>query len=471
MNPPLLETTEDTQSGVLSQEHASGYRQQLDRVIQSACFRDTPSSRRLLQYIGTRSLDGDLQNLKEFTIGVEVLGRRANFDPKTDTIVRVQVRRLRQKISDYYETEGLRDPVVITIPKGSYAAEFSLRDLGSDEHAPFSGVEGALESHFPSKSTPPIANLQLADASTNPKALGTPLWPVALLIGIVLIMVGAAGGFFWARRTHPQPGPGSNPVDQLWMAMLKGDDSPIIAYPDAVFLLDGTSDMFQFTEGPVGTRGELVDPNIARKFSLNPTLIASAGPLYYESGGYTGTGEIESIAMLSVLLNKLGLRPKIMRSHEITVDELRAHNVILLGGSGQNKAVKDFTIPSDFDYDYTPRAWGGKIINRNPRPGEAHEYLIERNSSTHAIDGGYAIISCLPSLNSTHRIISLGGIDTTGTLGATLFATTPEGAGKLMEHIDRNSQEPDFQAIVHVSLAHGNQVFQNQLITVHPAHK
>jgi hypothetical protein len=273
---------------------------------------------------------------------------------------------------------------------------------------------------------------------------------------LLALVCGGLTGYWFAQRAQPRSV--STPVEQLWRAMLKGDNSPIIGYPDGVFLVDGSSNMFQFTDGLLGTRGELVDPNIARRFTLNPALIASAGPLYYENGGYTGTGEIESVAVLSVLLNKLGFQPKVLRSHDITVDDLRNHNVILLGGSAQNKAVKDYLTQGDFEYDYTPRAWGGTIVSLHPLKGEASVYQVERNSVTHAIDGDYALISCLPGVNRTHRVITIGGLDTTGTIGGTLYATSTEGAEKIAGIHKKAYESPYFQSIVYVQLIHGNQV-------------
>jgi hypothetical protein len=433
---------------------------QVNRLLQSMSFRDTPTSRRLLEYIAERSLEGSRETLKEFTIGVEALGRRMDFDPKADTIVRVQIRRLRQRISQYYETEGADDPVLITIPKGSYAAAFFVREPGillaekteiEQETSEFITAIDPLILPTDTARLPVPKSIRIV-----PEKPSRAFRPWVILMILLALVCGGLTGYWFAQRAQPRSV--STPVEQLWRAMLKGDNSPIIGYPDGVFLVDGSSNMFQFTDGPLGTRGELVDPNIARRFTLNPALIASAGPLYYENGGYTGTGEIESVAVLSVLLNKLGFQPKVLRSHDITVDDLRNHNVILLGGSAQNKAVKDYLTQGDFEYDYTPRAWGGTIVSLHPLKGEASVYQVERNSVTHAIDGDYALISCLPGVNRTHRVITIGGLDTTGTIGGTLYATSTEGAEKIAGIHKKAYESPYFQSIVYVQLIHGNQV-------------
>jgi hypothetical protein len=62
--------------------------------------------------------------VKEYTIGVEVFGRGDSFDPRTDTIVRVQARRLRSKLEEFYDVDGATDGVVIELPKGGYVPRF-----------------------------------------------------------------------------------------------------------------------------------------------------------------------------------------------------------------------------------------------------------------------------------------------------------------------------------------------------------
>jgi hypothetical protein len=94
-------------------------------------------------------------------------------------------------------------------------------------------------------------------------------------------------------------------VEAFWARFLGSDTSPVIAYPDAVFLLDDSNDLCRFRHGAIDSRGALVDPHVAREFASNPAIVAQAGQLYYENG-YTGTGELESIAMLGELLGRMG---------------------------------------------------------------------------------------------------------------------------------------------------------------------
>lgn len=97
---------------------------QVARILASSTFANAPTLRRFLEYVVRHAVEGHPDQLKEYSLGVEVFGRGTSFDPRVDTIVRVQARRLRSKLQAYYGTEGRADPVVIEVPKGHYSPEF-----------------------------------------------------------------------------------------------------------------------------------------------------------------------------------------------------------------------------------------------------------------------------------------------------------------------------------------------------------
>jgi len=100
------------------------------RVLESETFSKADSLRRLLAFVVDETLAGRAGALKEYALGVEVFGRGEGFDPRADTIVRVQARRLRSKLQAYYAVAGHADGVVIDLPTGSYLPRF--RDLSEE---------------------------------------------------------------------------------------------------------------------------------------------------------------------------------------------------------------------------------------------------------------------------------------------------------------------------------------------------
>jgi Tol biopolymer transport system component len=100
---------------------------QLDRILASAAFADAERAKGFLRFVVTRALEGRTGEIKESVIAVEALGRNSSFDSKFDPIVRVEARRLRERLNSYYEREGQDDRVVISLPKGGYVPEFLER--------------------------------------------------------------------------------------------------------------------------------------------------------------------------------------------------------------------------------------------------------------------------------------------------------------------------------------------------------
>src|SRR5262245_20040607 len=113
---------QDQDSGKLSLEVEKA---ELEAVLASSLFVRTPSLANLLSYLCQKYFQGEADLLKEYTIGVEAFGRAPDFDKKEDSIVRVEIRRLREKLRQYYETEGADHPIRLTIPVGHYVPVFT----------------------------------------------------------------------------------------------------------------------------------------------------------------------------------------------------------------------------------------------------------------------------------------------------------------------------------------------------------
>ncbi len=91
---------------------------QLRRIVTSPTFSGSPRSIQFLRFCVHHSAGTKALELKETTIAVEVFNRSPDYNPKSDPIVRVHARRVREKLDQYYSTEGNDDPIRIDIPKG-----------------------------------------------------------------------------------------------------------------------------------------------------------------------------------------------------------------------------------------------------------------------------------------------------------------------------------------------------------------
>src|SRR5262245_27366814 len=84
---------------------------------------------RFLKYVVEQALAGASDQVKEYVIGVEVFQRDQQYDPRLDSIVRVEAKRLRTKLDEYYAGPGSNDAVIIRIPRGSYVPLFEQRTV------------------------------------------------------------------------------------------------------------------------------------------------------------------------------------------------------------------------------------------------------------------------------------------------------------------------------------------------------
>jgi adenylate cyclase len=106
----------------------SEIRAQLERIVNSRAFVGSERLCRFLTWVVEQTLLGETENIKQYVIGREVFDRGTKFDPRIDSIVRTEAQRLRRKLSEYYESEGASDPVLILFEPGSYAPTFRPRD-------------------------------------------------------------------------------------------------------------------------------------------------------------------------------------------------------------------------------------------------------------------------------------------------------------------------------------------------------
>ena len=104
MKPPRGDISDVSREAILSQ---------LDKVLSSESLQSSERSSNLLRFLVDQTVNGQSAKLKEYTVGTEALGRGTSFDPRTDTIVRAEISRLRTRLERYYAMEGRTDALVI----------------------------------------------------------------------------------------------------------------------------------------------------------------------------------------------------------------------------------------------------------------------------------------------------------------------------------------------------------------------
>lgn len=148
---------------------AEAVREELQRILAGRTFANAARARRFLTYIVEETLVGRQEGIKELVLGTEVFDRPSDFDPRLDTIVRVEAGKLRKRLDEHYQTEGAAASVRIEVPKGSYVPRF--------------------------QSIEPAAPVQVRRP-----------WRKYVVAGLAGLLI-AAGAYFTARMVRPAPAP------------------------------------------------------------------------------------------------------------------------------------------------------------------------------------------------------------------------------------------------------------------------
>ncbi len=188
-------------SATLDLDHSKA---ELETVVASGIFAKAPSLALLLEYICRKYFEGKAGEIKEYNIAVEALNRPETFDPRQDSIVRVEAFRLRKRLRQYYAEEGAGHSLRIVIPPGQYVPQFVEQAAlvePAEVHQNGNGVAAP-----PAPVEPPHAEaLVPLDVTVLPPVDRRPVHPnwlkTAVLVGVPLVLA-ALGGVLWMARTR-----------------------------------------------------------------------------------------------------------------------------------------------------------------------------------------------------------------------------------------------------------------------------
>lgn len=441
-------------------------RRQLEKIVQSASFRNSAVLQRFLEHVVQKSIQGHSHEIKEYEIAVEVLGKPSDFDPRLDTTVRAQAHRLREKLQEYYSTEGAGDSIRIELPKGHYIPQFTFRNAPKQAAI---GPPPEMQAGAGELSDPPPLSSELSGGASRTLSGRLTLWlglgavAVAFFVAGLLISPSLRKG----RATHDPDLPGSSmqtlppSLKTIWGDFLQAGRPPLVAYSNSIFLVTETSDLLRLNAADVDGLGAPANGREMTQLAANPALVRDAGPVFFDDD-HTGTGEVMAVYYLTRLFSQARVPLSVQRSQLVKTGDIRTRNVIFLGSVTENPILAGFPQARDFVISQPskpPTLWRNRIVNLHPRPGEPRYYGVERDKQTQVLRTDYALISFLPGVSPGRRIAILAGLTTIGTQAAAQFLTSESGAAELIARLaaggSAHSQKraPQFfQAVLKVSI-------------------
>ncbi len=391
------------------------YLAQIERLVSSHVLHGSESLCKLLRYLAEHELDHPGAHPKEYQIATEVFGRRADFDPQSDSTIRVQAGRLRLKLAEYYGSAGAEDPIVVELPKGSYALSFHHR-LPGTAHPP---------------STPSYEKtFQRTTERRNVRAVAVLSILLAAAVGVIVSLVVTRN----STRREPAAGNEAAPAAfrVFWKNFLSGSQETWVIFSNGAFV----------GRPEIGMR--YFDP---LRDSRNVIL-----------DHYTGVGEVLAVHELDRVFGLLRRPLRVKRGSLFSLDDAKNNDLIFVGSPAENLTLREIPSTQEFVFqrlDSGPRKGDLAVVNVHPRSGEP-KFLVGSPSNT-PLSEDYAVVALVQGLDPARSVLILAGTTTLGTEAAVEYVCEQNSLEKLLSRLslsDTGEVKP-FEAVLRVKVTRG----------------
>jgi len=412
----------------------------LERIAASSQLRRAPRLREFLFYVGKRALKDGCDEVHEQEIGVQVFGRPGNYDTNTDNIVRVNASELRKRIEAYFDSEGLDEPLILEIPRGSYIPVFRYRPS-----EPKTATEVSL----------PKLEFTAQQAEAAAQSVSTPVqrnWARLALISSSVLCLALAicsvtlWNLFRSRDHVLYPWKYSPSLSSLWAEFLDANrDTDVIMADTSFSMIQGLrKQSYSFNE--YLNRSYISQPTAQEQSSELDAVVNLIGSKYLASA------DTFRLAYRILALDPAGQRMHLYHAREYTPALIKQHNVILIGGRIANPWVDLFDSQLNFTVTYDQNGYPS-VTNRSP---------IGMESKVYSIAGpiGYSVAAYLPNPDHNGKVLIIEGTTSESTEAAGDFLLSEDQLSnfKRMLHVD---SLPYFNVLLKTSLVRGTPISAN----------
>lgn len=396
--------------------------QLVQRIVSSPHFQKSTRLRELLQYIVEQTLHGNAHELTEQHIGNALFHKPSDYSPLEDSSVRVHVRQLRLKLHEYFNEDGRNEPLVLEIPKGSYAPVFRAAQKAES-------IPAAIEAR-------PLPGLAWPRRAMLP-------W---VLCGALAMACGVLGYRTIIHRVPPSvPAPPalSWPFSQIFDTR----------HQTIIVVADSNYGMARILSNQPGS----LDQYLHREFLQGPeaSKIGAANSRlseYLSNSTLTSFADVADVVTLYRMAGPLQTQVLVRYPRDLRLRDLDHNNYVFIGSPGSNPWVT--LLQDKLNFRETEGVVGNSakaFLNKNPLAGEQAQYEGLRWTGTMGED--YATISLLPNATHDGSVLVLQGLQQEGTEAAGRFLADPVNQRQLMSALgisagENRSQNIWFEALI-----------------------
>lgn len=450
-------------------------KQTLEAILGSKYFSHAPQKRKFLRLICDFYLNDRVRELNEYLLAREVFNRGASYHPGDDPIVRVVAHDVRKKLETYYQHEGGGDSIRLQIPVGSYEPQFTRRQIQSPEpdSAPPAAAEAtspetasaeatAAEMH-PAKAMAAKAMADKAMATEATAGATNRLRTLALGGGMILLAIALVFFALSNRELRRQMQAAAEQKIQplsnaFWEPFLKNNDPTLLVLSNPLSCLIVTANDPQAQVKRSIALNEEQTAEITRfAQSVRSTAVSDITPnprLIPSLDTFTGVGEAVGLYRVTDLFRSAGRSLILKQSRTVSAEDLKKHDVILLGGFLSNDWSGKLPVTEDFVHTS-----GAAIENRHPQPGEERIYRSRFNPQNGDLVEDFALITVKPNILYENTVVVLAGNHSAGTEAAAEFVTSKnylhEFTGRLSRAGGAAGTPKYYQALLKVGVENG----------------
>jgi hypothetical protein len=412
--------------------------EELSQILHCPTFQGSKQCQALLKYLVEKSLGGQDggNSLKERTIGIEVFGRKHDYNTADDAIVRARVGEVRKRLAQYYQSpEGQGSTVQIVIPHGTYrpAFAFRLEKDGESKDPPVKDQHRAEPSHAADEYPEP-------GAASSVSRLRRPgrwrAWGIAAVAACAVVTVAWIGISKWTKSE----------LDLFWTPFLEST-KPVVIYM-------GTAQLYvpaaASTEKSLSLLSpselkqpmtELPLPPLVEGRVLNSNDVLNSNVLI-DRRDFVGVGDIAAVVNVTTYLSAHHRSLDLRSGPNLPFEDLRGSPVILTG-AGSNYWTLDIARDLPFFVD--------RGLRIHERDGQGRVWTTPLWSD-HTIAEDYAIVARLLDSKTGAPVVILAGITMCGNRAAGEFLTDPVQLKKLGIRRDAFAHK-NIEIVLHTTLS------------------